>query len=200
MLRYYAAKFTRDLELPANLHIFVYIVFIAYQAFYVKFYCETVFHFGFKHCVKGCYEESEGVTREYHATPKVTLERVDTWLCSYVATWLLTQRTRHSHTVMYFYMATWLCSYVVSAYPRSHSFQARITFAVTGYSLVQPKAKLEKSPWVTVKKKPGPKKFENHLTKPKNFSWRRATRVLCTPSQIFYNCLGSRESRGREIG
>ena len=26
---------------------------------YVKFYCETAFHFGFKHCVKGCYEESE---------------------------------------------------------------------------------------------------------------------------------------------
>ena len=51
MLRYHAAKFTDDLELPANLHIFVYR--------YVKFYCETAFHFGFKHCVKGCYEESK---------------------------------------------------------------------------------------------------------------------------------------------
>ena len=59
------------------------------------------------------------------------------------------------------------------------------------------KAKLEKSPWVTVKKKPGPKKVEKSFDEAKNFSWRRATRVLGTTSQIFYNCLGSREIRGR---
>ena len=28
-------------------------------ALYVKFYYVTAFHYGFKHCVKGCYEESE---------------------------------------------------------------------------------------------------------------------------------------------
>ena len=36
-----AAILTHDPELPANLHIFVYIMFV------------------FKHCVKGCYEERE---------------------------------------------------------------------------------------------------------------------------------------------
>ena len=71
------------------------------------------------------------LTREYPATPKVTLERVDTWLRRYKmvntrlntigATWLrgsvatrlrgYPQRTRHSRTVMYFYVATWLRSH-----------------------------------------------------------------------------------------
>ena len=46
------------------------------------------------------------------------------------------------------------------------------------------KAKLEKSPWVTVKKKPAPKKIEKSSDEAKNFSWRRATRVLGTTSQI----------------
>ena len=55
MLRYYEGKFPRDLELPANLHIFVYIESSHVTALDVKFYCEI----GFKHCVKGCYEESE---------------------------------------------------------------------------------------------------------------------------------------------
>ena len=106
-----------------------------------------------------------GVAREYPATPKVILERVDTWirrykvvntrlntigatwLRSYVGTWLrgyaatwpLTQRTRHSHTVMYFYVATWLRGYAATWYLRSHvATLFRITFGVAGYSLVKP--------------------------------------------------------------
>ena len=66
------------------------------------------------------------------------------------------------------------------------------------------KAKLEKFLsflWVTVKEKPGPNKVEKSFEETKkNFSCPRATRVLGTTSQIFYNCLGSREIRGREIG
>ena len=58
-MRYYAAEFTRDLELPAYLHILSTSCSSHVTPLYVKFYCETAFHFGFKHCVKGCYEESE---------------------------------------------------------------------------------------------------------------------------------------------
>ena len=56
-----------------------------------------------------------------------------TRLRGYAATWRLTQRTRYSHTAMYFYVATWLRSYVV---PVATLF--RITFGVAGYSLVKP--------------------------------------------------------------
>ena len=40
-------------------------------ALYVKFYCEIAFHFGFKHCVKGFYEEkSPWVTVKKKPSPK----------------------------------------------------------------------------------------------------------------------------------
>ena len=56
---YYAAKFTSDLKFP-QICIFLFTSCSSHvTVLYVKFYYETAFHFGFKHCVKGCYEESE---------------------------------------------------------------------------------------------------------------------------------------------
>ena len=60
VLRYYAANFTRDLELTGKFAYFcLHRVHRKVTALYVKFSCDTAFLFGFKHCVKGCYEESE---------------------------------------------------------------------------------------------------------------------------------------------
>ena len=55
-----------------------------------------------------------GVTGEYPATPKVTLERVDAWLRSYVATQLRGYAATWLYLAMRLrsYGATWLCSYV----------------------------------------------------------------------------------------
>ena len=54
-----------------------------------------------------------GVTGEYPATPKVTLERVDAWLRSYVAT----QLRGYAATRLCGYVATWLRGYMaISGY------------------------------------------------------------------------------------
>ena len=49
-----------------------------------------------------------GVTREYPTTPKVTLERVDTWLRSYVAA----QLRGYAATRLRGYAATWLLTQI----------------------------------------------------------------------------------------
>ena len=48
VLTFYAAKFTRDLELPANLHILFTSCSSHVTTFHTEFYSETAFHFGFE--------------------------------------------------------------------------------------------------------------------------------------------------------
>ena len=48
VLTFYAVKFIRDLELPANLHILFASCSSHVTTFYTEFYSETAFHFGFE--------------------------------------------------------------------------------------------------------------------------------------------------------
>ena len=45
---FYAAKFTRDLELPTNLHILFTSCSSHVTTFYTEFFSETAFHCGFE--------------------------------------------------------------------------------------------------------------------------------------------------------
>ena len=59
------------------------------------------------------------------------------------------------------------------------------------------KAKLEKSPWVKVKKKPRPKKVKKSFDEAKQLQLARATRDLGTTSQIFFQTHPCRKISGQ---
>ena len=76
MLTFYAAKFTRDLKLPANLHILFTSCSSHVVTFYTEFYSETAFHFGFEESeVFRGFIESSARTQDFPEDTRETYQQ-----------------------------------------------------------------------------------------------------------------------------